>query len=448
VSVSTGPSLLPLQAGEHYRFVFDATVCIGCHSCEVACAEQNDLPVEVSWRRVGEVEGGSHPTTSRFHLSIACNHCVEPACLQGCPTGAYEKLWNGIVEHHADDCIGCAYCTWNCPYSVPVMDPVRKIATKCDMCSPRIDAGLAPACVNACPTHAIGIEAVNVAEWVADHSAGDAPHLPSASITISTTRIVLPDNVPATTFAANDHHVALEHPHWPLIVVTLFTQAAVGASLASVIDGATRPGLVAAAALAVAGSTASLAHLGRPTMAWKVYRGLRTSWLSREAIGFVLLCGAALVGAAFPSTGAAITTAVIGALALFASARLYMVPGRPSWHTPLTIAAFAASTGVGVMWFSPNVGRVLAAISVTTWVVNLVRLRRGSHVAEHGTWTLTTTHVRPWAIARIITALVAIAAPLPFALVALAVSELVGRWLFYVTVVPLDMPGAFFRARR
>ena len=68
---------------------------------------------------------------------MSCNHCLEPACLIGCPTEAYVKLANGVVAHQADECIGCQYCTWNCPYSVPVFQPDRRIVTKCDLCLPR-----------------------------------------------------------------------------------------------------------------------------------------------------------------------------------------------------------------------------------------------------------------------------------------------------------------------
>src|SRR3546814_3739441 len=107
-------------------FGFSMSACIGCHSCEVACAEQNGLPAGTVWRRVGEVEGGAFPDTRRLQISMSCNHCLDAACLNGCPTNAYEKLDNGVVAHHADDCIGCQYCTWNCPYSVPVFQPDRK----------------------------------------------------------------------------------------------------------------------------------------------------------------------------------------------------------------------------------------------------------------------------------------------------------------------------------
>jgi hypothetical protein len=74
-----GPELLPLAAGEQYRFTFAMDACIGCHSCEVACAEQNGLPAEVAWRRVGEFEGGDHPHARRFHLVFVPFHFDE-AC--------------------------------------------------------------------------------------------------------------------------------------------------------------------------------------------------------------------------------------------------------------------------------------------------------------------------------------------------------------------------------
>ncbi|MBA3655010.1 MAG: 4Fe-4S dicluster domain-containing protein, partial [Actinobacteria bacterium] len=175
--------LLPLDAGEQYRFAFSMEACVGCHSCEIACAEQNGNPVGVNWRRVGEFEGGSFPHTKRFNLSMACNHCLDPACLTGCPTNAYVKLDNGIVKHQADQCIGCQYCIWNCPYEVPAFNAERGVVTKCDMCLPRLEAGHMPACVDACPTGAITLERVDVAAWRADHAAANGPGLPPAGIT-------------------------------------------------------------------------------------------------------------------------------------------------------------------------------------------------------------------------------------------------------------------------
>jgi len=439
-----GPELLPLEAGQQYRFGFDMGACIGCHSCEVACAEQNGLPPDTVWRRVGEIEGGDHPETRRFHLSMACNHCLEPTCLSGCPTNAYVKLDNGVVQHQADECIGCQYCTWNCPYSVPAFQPDRRIVTKCDMCLPRLSEGLAPACVNACPTEAITVEPVDVAAWRADHAAADGPNLPSADITLSTTRIALPEGVPLETFAASDHRLRPEDPHTPLIVLTLLTQLAVGASLAGA-----RP---LAALIAGMALVASLGHLGRPVHAWKALRNLRRSWLSREV---------ALFGAyATAATAAVVVTAVaplaplLGMAGVFASARLYVVPGRPSWDSPLTVAQFGLTAAVAAALVAdePGLAAACGAAQLAVSLANLLRLARAGTFESTGTVRLTLGWFRPLFVLRVLGAVagiwLAVTGATLAAAVPLALAEVANRYLFYVTVVPLNMPGNFFRGRR
>lgn len=440
-----GPELLPLDAGQHYRFGFSMDSCIGCHSCEVACAEQNGLPAGTTWRRVGEIEGGLHPDARRFHLSMSCNHCLEPLCLAGCPTGAYEKLPNGIVAHNADDCIGCQYCTWGCPYNVPVFQPDRRIVTKCDLCRPRLEAGVAPACVSACPTRAITIEAVDVAAWRADHAAADAPELPPSSLTMSTTRIELPANVPAETFAASDWNLRPEHPHWPLVGLTLVSQVAVGVSATA--DSPTHRAV--AAGLAVAGMLGAMAHLGRPAMAWKAFRGLRTSWLSREVLFLGAYAGVAVVSVA--ASALATVAAGLGLAGVYASARLYVVPGRPAWDTSLTVVRFfatGAATGP-VLTGRPGIAAAGAAVALAATAANWVRLLQGPRQPWWGSVRLELGWFRGWTVLRWTAALAGLAALLAgqraVAFGLLAVGELLGRWLFFVTVVPLNMPGSFWR---
>jgi Fe-S-cluster-containing dehydrogenase component/DMSO reductase anchor subunit len=443
---TAGPALLPLEAGEQYRFAFSMEACIGCHSCEAACAEQNGLPPGTAWRRVGEIEGGEFPLTRRFHLSMSCNHCLEPACLIGCPTEAYVKLPNGVVAHQADECIGCQYCTWNCPYSVPAFQPDRRIVTKCDLCLPRLEEGLEPACVGACPTRAITVEAVDVAAWREDHTTGDAPLLPSSALTLSTTRFEVPAGVPLQTFGGSEWALRPEDPHWPLVWLTLLTQAAVGASLTA----GDRAGRLAAAVLATAALAASLLHLGRPAHAWKALRNLRRSWLSRE----VALFGTygALAAAAVLAPVAAPAAALVGAAGVYASGRLYMVPGRPAWCSPLTLARFGA-TGLalgGLVTGHRLIGAAAVAGGLAVAAANLARLGRGGRIEWWGTVRLALRRFRRLSVlgaALSVGGMVAaVGGPVVLALGLVAGGELIGRYLFYVTVVPLDMPGSFHRS--
>src|SRR6188474_961320 len=190
----TGPTVARMPdrmpgPGEQYRFHVDMRKCIGCKCCVVACNEQNGNPASINWRRVGEIEGGFYPQTTRSYLSMACNHCLNPTCLSGCPVDAYTKVpETGLVLHSADACIGCQYCTWNCSYGVPQYNPERGVVGKCDMCHSRLELGQAPACVSACPTAAIQVEIVKIEQWRAAVVANvPAPGVPAGDQSISST---------------------------------------------------------------------------------------------------------------------------------------------------------------------------------------------------------------------------------------------------------------------
>ena len=117
----------------------------------------------VLWRRVYEVSGGDWTrsgdgwvsTVYAYSVSLGCNHCERPICLEVCPANAYTKRPDGIVLLDADRCIGCRYCTWACPYGAPQYDWQAGRTSKCSLCSDDIDAGLPPACVAACPMRAL-----------------------------------------------------------------------------------------------------------------------------------------------------------------------------------------------------------------------------------------------------------------------------------------------------
>src|SRR5262249_5477969 len=169
-----------------------------------------------------------YPFAQRFHLSMGCNHCVEPSCLTGCPVQAYTKdTLTGIVDHSADTCIGCQYCTWNCSYQVPQYNPARGVVGKCDMCHGRLNQGSQPACVSACPEGAIEIEIVDIAKWRHEHAAADAPGLPSSHDSISTTRITLPERIEVARVDLD--RIRPEHAHLSLVFLLVMSQMAAGA---------------------------------------------------------------------------------------------------------------------------------------------------------------------------------------------------------------------------
>lgn len=145
-------------------FYFDANLCTGCKACQVSCKDKWDLPVGVTWRRVAEFAGGEwvrnhdgtfHQSVFSYYVSVACNHCERPLCMEACPTKAIIQREDGVILIEEDKCIGCRYCEWNCPYNAPQMDNDRGVMTKCNFCYDAIDMGEKPTCVTACPHRAL-----------------------------------------------------------------------------------------------------------------------------------------------------------------------------------------------------------------------------------------------------------------------------------------------------
>jgi len=485
VQIETSPRQLipsrPLETGEQYRFHFDMTKCIGCKCCVVACNEQNGNPAELNWRRVGEVEGGYYPHTQRHYLSMGCNHCVEPSCLIGCPVEAYTKdPVTGVVVHSADACIGCQYCTWNCSYGVPQYNPERGVVGKCDMCHNRLSDDMAPACVAACPEGAIAIEIVNIAEWRRDYLSANAPGLPSADDSISTTRVTLPENLAPDLGRVDINRVEPEHPHWPLVFMLVVTQLCVGAFIALWLLGFNRAAadlkIAALASLALAGISlgASTMHLGRPVHAWKAMRGLRRSWLSREVLTLSLFAGAAGAFAGMllfglPGRNAAgFVTALAGLAGITCSAHIYIVRARPAWFSGYTIAEFFATAlllgPAFVHALIPGVPAAVLLASVAGGAAQLIAqsgkflwLSRSEAFELRSSSLLLSGRLRALFVMRL-GSLIAFGIVIPVttaspwlvdaAFVMALADEFLGRYLFFVSVVPKNIAAAFASSSR
>jgi len=310
--------LIPLTAprpGEQLAFEVDLDSCSGCKACVAACHSLNGLEEDETWRSVGLLSGGSSQLPVIQHVTSACHHCIEPACLQGCPVNAYEKdPVTGIVRHLDDQCIGCQYCILKCPYDVPKFSYSKGIVRKCDMCSSRLAVGEAPACVQSCPNQAIRITVVSQ-QAIIDESEADQflPGAAAPSYTLPTTVYKTKRPLPRNLLPADYHAAAPQHAHWPLVFMLVLTQMSVGAFAVeqlldwlpagpgqTAMDQALPVHLLGAFFLGVLGLVASLFHLGRPFYAFRAIIGLRTSWLSREILCFGVFAGLAFMYTALP----------------------------------------------------------------------------------------------------------------------------------------------------
>ncbi len=136
---------------KQYGMLIDTRRCIGCHTCSIACKSEFDVPLGVTRSWVEYTEKGTYPNVSRHFLPRLCNHCRHPQCVDVCPTGAtYKRKQDGIVVVDSGQCIGCKYCIQACPYDARFLNPVTKVADKCDFCIHRVSKGLVPSCVNSC----------------------------------------------------------------------------------------------------------------------------------------------------------------------------------------------------------------------------------------------------------------------------------------------------------
>jgi DMSO reductase iron-sulfur subunit len=392
---------------KQHGFFFTADNCIGCHACEAACSEKNDLPAHISFRSVGYVEGGSYPDYRRLNISMACNHCDDPVCLKGCPTRAYTKFAEyGAVLQDPDICFGCGYCTWVCPYNAPQLDPIKGQVSKCNMCVDRLEVGLKPACAAACLGGALDFGVIETRPENREQAKLAIPGFPTPEITHPNIRFQQtrtlpremgrPDSMPlryvrepekgdyrpqaAERSARAEWNLRkLRSREDPLVLFTLISQAVIGAFLVvflgpklglDALSPAAHPlayklflfGLLGLETFALALSTL---HLGKPHRFYRAFNNLRYSPVSREVASLSVFYGAlggyALI-TTFPGmlgflpTGWTPTLAtalgwigvVMGPLAIHAMYRIYRIEARPFWNHWQTASAFhGAMLGLG-----------------------------------------------------------------------------------------------------
>ncbi len=161
--------------------VIDLQACTGCHTCAVACKQENNLPEGIWWTQVIIVgsngDGASasgYPDLQLEYMPLACQHCASGPCVEVCPTSATYRQEDGVVMQDPSLCIGCRYCMVVCPFTSvrvfsdgqprhalpfptghnPLVHRARTVE-KCTFCAHRLARGQEPACVEACPVRAM-----------------------------------------------------------------------------------------------------------------------------------------------------------------------------------------------------------------------------------------------------------------------------------------------------
>ncbi len=383
-------------------FVFDTNKCTGCQACRLSCTIENGLDFDRSWRSIVTFNERQNPEVPLFHLSLACNHCADPACMGACPALAYSKdSLTGVVLLDTDKCIGCKYCSWACPYDAPEWDATSGVMSKCTFCDDRLAQGLAPACATACPTGALGVADLGLG--AVSNEVEGFPHTdlgPSIDITPLRAGGTAPEASaapPAQQIEAGrrplESRITLRS-EWSLMAFSLLAAALFGMLAAAVLTGwpLAPQYFLGIGLLAMA---LSAAHLGRKRRAWRAILNVAHSWLSREILGFTLFVGfgtlylaisagwlAAVLAPGHPAAGALGWIAMaFGMLTLISIDRVYDFAIRPVPKLPHS--AGAVLTGIylaGLFTATPWLAGGAAGLKLGLYVSRRVAWRRMTSV--------------------------------------------------------------------
>jgi Fe-S-cluster-containing dehydrogenase component len=376
-------------------FVHDLSTCVGCHACVVACASENRTEPGGFWRQIVTFNEDRHPRLPVYHLSLACNHCLDAPCERHCPALAIARDHRtGAVLIDADRCIGCRYCGWVCPYDAPRFDAGRGVMRKCTLCNHRRLDGGQPACTSACPTGALKLGPFD----------GDGPRkvdgFPDVGIRPAIRFLPLrgraPD--PAAEEAAAAAGVAGKEPwpapprkislrsEWTLFAFTSLVILLVAWFAASLFGGP-RVAAVPFLALGAAGLALSTLHLGRKERAWRAALNWRRSWLSREVQAVPLFLALAAVHLLLaPSRAAGALALTAGLVALLCMDRTYLAMARERRPRLDDAAALASAAFLaGVLTMQPWLALPVAVVRLAGFVQ---RVRARPAGPDLGAWAL------------------------------------------------------------
>ncbi len=420
-------------------FLFDTNKCVGCHACVVACGLENNVPPEKeAWRMVLEGNKGLWPRYDQYHLSLACNHCEEPACLNACPAGAYsmDDDTGAVVLNH-DRCIGCRYCTWACPYDAPKYDPSSGTIDKCTFCISRINNSGKPACAVNCPTAALEYGIVD--EEDGNTTAGGFPLSDlKPRIRFRNSRKKQPlkiEPAPVIPDGAGQFPERFKSPdpkihfgdEWSLWAFTLLAPILTGL-YAGVISGylIIHPSLYTT--LVLVSLMLSVMHLGRKLRILHAFRNIESSWLSREIFLFTLF-GVLSVAYLFFFTASLVlgmAGLLVGLAFLFATDRVYKFFENGTDHNSSSVLL------TGLLWISVVVQEPLPVLFIMAVKFILYVWRKTGRLNTGDVLSIMVSTLRVFLLA-VVPVLMYLFLEIPFVyiFIPLFAGEVIDRYEFY-----------------
>lgn len=307
-------------------FIFNHSKCVSCGACSASCILENGWSVRP--RKVYTYNIDAISSVALTNLSVACNHCEIPLCLEGCPSSSYTREpVTGAILIDDKKCLGCNFCQWNCPYDAPKFDTEKRIIGKCNLCYNELIDGGDPACSNACPTGALDYgeipESITefVPVWFPDKNINPAI-LFNSTENSNILRIIPHRNTEPELAILNEKEHGLSGI-WSLISFSFLITISVSIAISSLING-TFPSSILYISIILLAGIFSLFHLGRKLRAWRAITNFKSSPLSREIILFIAFLLISILTVSLQNPGLLIATSLSGLILLIAIDSVYI----------------------------------------------------------------------------------------------------------------------------
>ncbi|MEI8225613.1 MAG: DmsC/YnfH family molybdoenzyme membrane anchor subunit [Bacteroidota bacterium] len=299
---------------------------MNCGACSAACILENGWSIHP--RVIFTYNSDTIPSLPLTNLSLACNHCETPVCLNGCPTASYyREPLTGAVIIDEKKCIGCKYCQWNCPYDAPKFDTENRIIGKCNLCYSGLIEGRLPACTTACPSGALEYGELsepilkNIPSWFPDKNLNPAIVLKGKQN--NDPLRIIPENVfepEVPKLGAKERGMAGD---WSLFAFSFLTTLSVATIISSFINGIFPEKILFVSIIILAGII-SLFHLGKRLRAWRAIANVKSSPLSREIALFIIYSVVSFFAVFFQLPGFLLASSIVGLILLIVIDSVYI----------------------------------------------------------------------------------------------------------------------------